>query len=62
MIQAKVQKMMEEWNMVTAGDRLLTAVSGGADSVCLLLGNAPSASAGWATRTSPILCAFITSI
>ena len=37
MIQAKVQKMMEEWNMVTAGDRLLTAVSGGADSVCLLL-------------------------
>ena len=37
MIQAKVQKMIEEWNMVSSGDRLLAGVSGGADSVCLLL-------------------------
>ena len=37
MIQKNVQKMMEEWNMVSPGDRLLATVSGGADSVCLLL-------------------------
>lgn len=37
MIQTSVQKMMREWNMVSSGDRLLAAVSGGADSVCLLL-------------------------
>ena len=37
MIQTSVQKMMREWNMVSSGDTLLAAVSGGADSVCLLL-------------------------
>ncbi len=32
-----VQKSVREWNMIDAGDRVLAAVSGGADSVALLL-------------------------
>ncbi len=33
----RVQKQMEEWNMAKKGDCIAAAVSGGADSVCLLL-------------------------
>lgn len=33
----KIQKYIEEWNMINAGDKLLVGISGGADSVCLLL-------------------------
>ena len=33
----KVQKYIEELHMVSAEDTLLVGVSGGADSVCLLL-------------------------
>ena len=33
----KVQKYIEEWNMIDTKDSLLVGVSGGADSVCLLL-------------------------
>ena len=35
MIQ-KVQKQIEDFQMITANDRVIAAVSGGADSVCLL--------------------------
>lgn len=33
----KVQKTLKEWNMVSSQDLILVGVSGGADSVCLLL-------------------------
>ena len=33
----KVRKQIEEWNMIQKGDCIAAAVSGGADSVCLLL-------------------------
>ena len=36
MIQ-RVRKQIEEWNMIQKGDCIAAAVSGGADSVCLLL-------------------------
>ena len=37
MLVDKVQKQMEKQNMVSAKDRILVGLSGGADSVCLLL-------------------------
>ena len=33
----KVASFMEEYHMAEAGDRILAAVSGGADSLCLLM-------------------------
>jgi len=32
----KVQKILEQQNMIAPGDKVLVGLSGGADSVCLL--------------------------
>lgn len=36
-MQKKVQSFLEKYQMISPGDRVIAAVSGGADSVCLLL-------------------------
>jgi len=36
-MQKKVLEFMEQYHMAEEGERILAAVSGGADSVCLLL-------------------------
>ena len=36
-MREKVRAFMEQYHMVTAGERVLLGLSGGADSVCLLL-------------------------
>ncbi len=35
MMQKKIEAYIREWNMLTNGDKVIVAVSGGADSVCL---------------------------
>ena len=37
MIEKKVAKRIREWNMIQPGDHIMVGLSGGADSVCLLL-------------------------
>ena len=37
MLLKKVQKQIQKWNMIEPGDRIIVGVSGGADSVALLL-------------------------
>lgn len=36
-MQKKVEQFIERWNMISEGDKIVTGVSGGADSVCLLV-------------------------
>ena len=36
-MQKKVFQFMEQYHMAEEGERILAAVSGGADSICLLL-------------------------
>ena len=35
MLPEKVKKLINEYDMIKAGDRIVAGVSGGADSVCL---------------------------
>ena len=35
--ERKIKKNIDEYNMITAGEKIIVGLSGGADSVCLLL-------------------------